>query len=220
MTELESEHQQNLTKSWRAVSITVISISAAFYLITQGSHVEMGPLVEKVSAYSAAVYGLLFLVPLTAFFYAYTYHAVDCEKHKKWYERLPVIIELHLPSGNPLLKKVQISSIVIIFFLPMFTLGHCYLKSLDGRIYIKDSCSQGVCTEEWSSGKYEALAPSKFIPFKEIFTNGNGYRYDGQITYFPGWQPALFLVFVLWSFYLWLKTLKRLLFVNPFQNTA
>ncbi len=196
-------------KSWRLVCLTTVTLAVGFYLYVQGSHIGIpGTISDKTTRYTAAVYGQLVLIPLCAFFYSYTFHIAKLFSKKGRLLRIPLLYELHLPDGNSLMKKASITSLLVIFIVPMFSLGHCYKKSLHGTVYINDACKDNVCKEVWSSDAKGAL--TKFSKFSEIFSDGNRYRFDGQISYFPGWQPWLSLILIIWVFFLWGKAIKLL----------
>ena len=205
MSEDKSPADKAIT-SWRITGLALISISVGFYLYVQGAHVSASGFInEKTTTYSAAVYGLLVLIPLSAYYYAYTYHVVKFISNKDPKLVFPLLHELHLPKNSSFVKKARIISMIIFFAVPMFSLVHCYKKSLGATIYINESCANNVCSEIWSSNAIESL--TKFSEFSEIFTDGNKYRLDGQITYFPGWQPWIELVLLAWVFLLWAKAL-------------
>ncbi|KGJ95876.1 hypothetical protein GAB14E_1788 [Colwellia psychrerythraea] len=197
-------------KAWKIIGITTLTIAVGFYLYVQGSHYgTLTSLSKKTSPYAASVYGQLVLIPLCAFFYAYTFHILNLNYHKKRLLRIPSLYELHLPSDNSLMKKARIMTALLIFIVPLFSLGHCYQKSLKGTIYLKESCTDNKCTTRWSAGTTESL--TKFSKFSEIFNDGNKYRFDGQITYFPGWQPWTALIFIMAVVRLWYRALSVLL---------
>lgn len=196
--------------SWRIICIATITLAVGFYLYVQGAHVgALGTISKETTKHSAAVYGVLVLIPLCAFFYSYTYQIIKLHDQKKRLLRIPLIYELHLSNDNSLIKKARIITFIVILIVPMFSLGHCVKKSLQGTIYLNENCIDNRCTEMWSSGLPEAL--TKFSSFMEIFTDGNKYRFDGQITYFPGWQPWFFLFLSIWVTFLWGRVLNALI---------
>lgn len=195
--------------SWRMTGLTLISFSIGFYMYVQGSHVGThGIISDKATSYVAAVYGLLVLIPLSAFFYSYTYHIINLIDGKEPTLNFPLLHELHLSKDNSLVKKARTISLIMIFIVPIFSIVHCYKKSLDGTVYINEGCVNNVCKEVWSNGAKDSL--TRFSGFSEIFTNGNRYRLDGQITYFPGWQPWLEMFLIIWVFLLWGRVLNCL----------
>lgn len=202
--------------SWRITGLALITISAGFYLYVQGSHVgASGIISDKATKYVAAVYGLLVLIPLSAYFYSYTYHAIKFIEGMESTLNFPLLHELHLSKDNSLVIKAKTVSLIVIFVVPMFSIVHCYKKSLDATVYLNESCVENVCKEVWSNNVKGSL--TKFSGFCEIFTDGNRYRLDGQITYFPGWQPWLELILIIWVFKLWGRTLY-VLFSSPRSN--
>lgn len=201
-----------LIKSWKVVSAFVVAMSIGFYLFTQGSHATIFnvALEETTSPYSAAVYGLIFLIPLLVFYYSYAAYVSDILNETVWFEKLPLIFDVHLPKKNKLQIRMKKISMVLVIVVPMFSVGHCFLKSIESTIYFNDHCSEtGGCKKVFSKGAYESF--TKFTPFKEIFINGNGYRLDGQITYFPGWQAWLSLFLVLFVLVRWLYLVKKII---------
>ncbi|WP_144394248.1 hypothetical protein [Pleionea sediminis] len=190
------------------MAVTLLVLSVGFYLFTQGSHSSFFgiSLDKKTSPYTAAVYGLLFLIPLSIYVYSFSIQIVRLTNDKGWYQKLPPVFETNLPSENTFRRRNQKFSTVLFLALPMITLVHCFSKSLDATIYVNENCNaKSGCSKEYSKGPVENL--TMFTDFSEIFTNGNGYRYDQQITYFPGWQPYLTLILLFIVMYVWIKLL-------------
>ena len=210
MTDINEDPVAKANKAWKIIGITTLTVAVGFYLYVQGSHYGiLSSINKKTSPYAASVYGQLVLIPLCAFLYSYTFHIINVNFSHKRLLRIPSLYELHLPKNNSLAKKARVTTILLIFVIPLFSLGHCYQKSLKATIYLNESCENNKCKTTWSAGVKESL--TKFSNFSEIFNDGNKYRFDGQITYFPGWQPWITLIFIIGVVRLWYRALSALI---------
>ncbi|ODB95253.1 hypothetical protein A3197_18045 [Candidatus Thiodiazotropha endoloripes] len=217
MNDFESIEKER-ESAWRKTALIVLILSISFFLFVQGSHIDIGnTIITETSVYAASIYAQIVLIPLYVFFYSYTSQLILLNADRPVLKRLPALIELHLPEDNRFGQNIKKLSLILVFLIPLYSLGHCYLKSLDGTVFVYEPCStsqtgSAKCFVGFSSGWKESL--TRFSQFTEIFTDGNKYRYDKQITYFPGWQPWLMTLFILGVFWVWIRALINLWLVR------
>ena len=176
---------ETLSKIWTIVATAACYFSINIFIITQGGHFLLpGLKLDDINARAAAVYGTWFATPILFLSLLLVIVFIKRHKDKPSLARFPVAFGLEFDFKDWLAKSYQLFFITAFLLVPTYAAGHFIRKTLHGTVTYKEYPSQVIASTPW-----EHLTTYK--SFTEIFTDGNRYRFEHEITFFPFWQPWL-----------------------------
>lgn len=129
---------------WTWLAIVTVSIALFFHLASQGSPwtLEFGlkPKSDSEVAKSlAGIWGLLFLLPSTITFFLLslswmTRRYASTATTNRW-DRLPAPEFWNLPVTDPITRTLRLGVWLLVFVLPLFTIGHLAFKHFGAEFF-------------------------------------------------------------------------------------
>jgi len=180
-----------LNKIWTIIATAACYFSINIFIITQGGHFLLpGLKLEDIHPRAAAVYGTWFAVPLIIVTLILIIIFAHRQADQRCLSRFPVAFGPKLDFDDWLARCYQGFFFIAYVVAPIYAAVHFLRKTLNGPVIDKNNANQIVADTPW-----EHLTIYK--PFTEIFTDGNRYRFENDITFFPFWQPWLGLLLTL-----------------------
>ncbi len=174
--------------------------------MTQGGHFLLPGLKSgDIGPRTAAVYGTFFTVPILILSMVLAIAYIKRNIHKSHLARFPVAFGTALNFNDWLAKGYQVFFIVAYLLVPTYAAGHFMRKILNGKVTCQDCSENLIANTPW-----EHLFT--YQSFVEIFTDGNKYRFENEITFFPFWQPwvGMYLTMIcIFSFFIIIYLLLR-----------
>lgn len=195
---------QTLNKIWTVVATTSFYFMINIFIITQGGHFLFpGLKLEEINPRSAAIYGTFFAVPVYLLALYLTLKFIYKKEAESGLEKLPIAFDIQLDFNDNLASKYQIFFFISYLVLPLYASGHFINKTLNGFVY--DKVTSTIIAESPTEHLFN------YMPFFEILTSGNQYRFQCEITYFPFWQTWLGIILTIICLILFIKIIYNIL---------
>lgn len=178
-----------LAKLWTAVAVATLYLTLNAWLATQGALFRFpGLTFEDYKAGSASLWGLGLAGSTFLLLHWLWRHHLSLVEEKSWWQRIPRLGEMDYDPSTPLGRKVQVFSLVCFLILP--TLGQVHFLH---KLY-KSSVVERANSETFATGFQHYTKPvSITVLWKDRFR----VEEENGITFFPFWEPWLFLLTVL-----------------------
>ncbi len=204
-----------LSKIWTALGFALFYFSlSALLRSTQGP--ELPSPFSRVHHLTVPVFGILFGAPLILLLlYVITLFQRGVREFG-WLARLPVTLGLRLQSQQSTAQLCQGIFLTLFLLFPLYVQGHLFKELVQQEVWRKDDKSfvaQGL-----------THFTKKHIPFLAIFNeHSDDYRmgpkvrterkedehFTDAVTFFPFWQPWIFLLLELYVVVMFIKVWRK-----------
>ncbi|MCP3385980.1 hypothetical protein NLM31_36900 [Bradyrhizobium sp. CCGUVB4N] len=185
-----------LREQWSKASRLTLSGTVALFLLTRGAKSGAGKILEilgvdwsSLNAHAVALLGVPVVATLCVWSLWWAKAFARRHADGAWFGKVVTKSDLGLISDKA--RTVAIWSLILFVALPLVGLGILEGTFLHGNFYFavdgNFSCPQN-CKEE--VGVLAHFWPANGLP--DVFSTA--YRYDGNLTYVPFWQPILWLL--------------------------
>lgn len=225
---------------WSSVGLYTCITTFNFWAASQGGDLRIPSLVEiKSEGRSAAVYGLLVVVPMYALFLYLTWELLGKRTIGRL-SRLPRAFGIALNTKNRLQRRLTAAWVALLMAFPLAGVVHFENKMLNGTLIVSPSrqaklLSDGVAVDRamclTNDATYGCVvaddAPSHLFRLSAVpaLLTGeyeNAFQYDpvgcGEptgpckgLTFFPFFEPWLLLLSGCALFALWFAVLRKIL---------
>jgi hypothetical protein len=186
-----------LREQWGKASRLTLSGTVALFLLTRVAKSGAGKILEilgldwsSLNAHAVALLGVPVVATLCVWSLWWAKAFARRHTDGAWFEKVVTKSDLGLISDKA--RTVAIWSLILFVALPLIGLSILEGTFLHGNFYFavdgNFSCPQN-CKEE--VGVLAHFWPANGLP--DVFKTA--YRYDGNLTYVPVWQPILWLLF-------------------------
>jgi hypothetical protein len=186
-----------LRENWAKASRLTLSGTLALFLLTRGAKAGANKIFEilgldwsSLNAYAVALFGVPVVAALCVWGLWWARTFAKRRVGKVWYVRIITKSDLGQAPGKA--RTLAIWSLILFVALPVIGLGALEAKFLHGTFYYATtgdfSCPTNCVPE---IGVAAHFWPAHGLP--NIFDTA--YRYEGNLTYVPVWQPILWLAF-------------------------
>ncbi|MCC8959223.1 hypothetical protein H8B02_39240 [Bradyrhizobium sp. Pear77] len=186
-----------LREQWGKASRLTLSGTVALFLLTRGAKSGAGKILEilgldwsSLNAHAVALLGVPVVATLCV--WSLWWAKAFARRHTggAWFDRVVTKSDLGLISDRA--RMVAIWSLILFVALPLIGLGILegtflhgnFYFTVDGNFNCPENCKQEI-------GVWAHFWPANGLP--NVFKTA--YRYDGNLTYVPFWQPILWLLF-------------------------
>ena len=131
------------------------------------------------------------------------------------WNRFPVPLHIELPATDPVGRTYRVVFFVLVFGLGIYVQGDLFRSFYTGVVYLDSPNSEDIQAQDPRVLERQSSPDGIVIRgFSEHYTHrptgliGNNYHFeqDHGLTYFPGYQPYLYLALVAAMFSSWLRS--------------
>ncbi|WP_156947578.1 hypothetical protein [Bradyrhizobium sp. WSM3983] len=185
-----------LREQWGKASRLTLSGTVALFLLTRGAKSGAGKILEilgvdwaSLKPHAVALLGVPVVAALIVWSLWWAKAFARRHADGTWIDRVVTKSGLGLISDKP--RTLAIWSLILFVVLPLVGLGLLEGTFLQGDFYFSIdgnfSCPENCKLE---TGLMSHFWPANGLP--DVFKTA--YRYDGNLTYVPLWQPILWLL--------------------------
>lgn len=209
-----------LRENWAKASRLTLSGTLALFLMTRGAKTGANRIFEvfgldwsALNPYAVALFGVPVVAALCAWSFWFARAFAKNHIDEVWFKR--VITKIDLNQLDREARKLAIWSLILYIALPVIGLGTLEAKFLHGPFSFSKSggfsCPKDCVPE---TGMFAHFWPKNGLP--NVFDTP--YRFEGNLTYVPLWQPLLWLGFGL-AVALYAVLYSRMLWIPPRPHT-
>ena len=185
-----------LRENWAKASRLTLSATVALFLLSRGAKAGANKLLEAfgldwsaLNPYAIGLFGVPVIAALCIWSLWWARAFAKRQGGKKWYER--VVTKADLGQLSDKAKTLAVWSLILYMALPIIGLAALEGKFLHGTFYFSTTGAYS-CPKDCVS---EGATLAHFWPphgLQDIWDSP--YRYEGDLTYLPPWQPVIWMI--------------------------